>query len=92
MGWTVKVSEAALKALGKLDRTAAARIRDELVEIAGLEDPRSRGKGLTGGLAGLWRYRVGDYRIICDIEDGELVVLVVDVAHRSKVYQRRRRG
>lgn len=91
MGWTVKVSENALKALGKLDRTAAARIRDELVEIAGLEDPRSRGKGLTGDLAGLWRYRVGDYRVICDIEDGELVVLVVDVAHRSKVYQRRRR-
>ncbi len=45
-------------------------------------------KALTGGFAGLWRYRVGDYRIVCDIEDGELVVLVVDVAHRSRIYKR----
>ena len=73
-----------------MDKQTARRIRNELVEIAKLEDPRSRGKALTGNLAGLWRYRVGDYRIICDIEDGVLVILVVDVAHRREVYQRRR--
>ena len=73
-----------------MDKQTARRIRNELVEIAKLEDPRSRGKALTGNLAGLWRYRVGDYRIICDIEDGVLLILVVDVAHRREVYQRRR--
>ena len=61
----------------------------ELEEIANLDDPRSRGKALTGNLAGLWRYRVGDYRVVCDIEDGVLVILVVDVAHRREVYRRR---
>lgn len=73
-----------------MDKQTARRIRNELVEMAKLEDPRSRGKALTGNLAGLWRYRVGDYRIICDIEDGVLLILVVDVAHRREVYQRRR--
>ena len=44
---------------------------------------------MTGNLAGVWRYRVGDYRILCDIDDGRLVILVVDVAHRREVYKRR---
>ncbi|MEE1455356.1 MAG: type II toxin-antitoxin system RelE/ParE family toxin [Ellagibacter isourolithinifaciens] len=44
---------------------------------------------MTGNLAGVWRYRVGDYRILCDINDGRLVILVVDVAHRREVYKRR---
>lgn len=68
----------------KLDRGIAARIFEELDEIAKLEDPRVRGKSLTGNLAGVWRYRVGDYRILCDIDDGRLVILVVDVAHRRE--------
>lgn len=89
MAWTIEVSEKAVRALRKMDKQAARRIRDELAEIAKLEDPRSRGKALVGNLAGLWRYRVGDYRIICDIEDGRLVILVVDVAHRREVYRRR---
>lgn len=74
----------------KLDRGIAARIFEELDEIAKLEDPRVRGKSLTGNLAGVWRYRVGDYRIVADIEDDVLVILVVDVDHRSKVYRTRR--
>lgn len=89
MAWTVEVSEKAVRALRKMDKQTARRIRDELSEIAKLEDPRSRGKVLTGNLAGVWRYRVGDYRILCDIEDGRLVVVVVDVAHRREVYKRR---
>lgn len=72
-----------------MDKQTARRIRNELSEIAKLEDPRSRGKALTGNLAGVWRYRVGDYRILCDINDGRLVILVVDVAHRREVYKRR---
>ncbi len=89
MAWTIEVSEKAFRALRKMDKQTARRIRNELLEIAKLEDPRSRGKALTGNLAGVWRYRVGDYRILCDIEDGRLVVLVVDVAHRREVYKRR---
>lgn len=88
MAWTIDVSEKAVRALRKMDKQAARRIRDELAEIARLEDPRSRGKAMVGNLAGLWRYRVGDYRIVCDIEDGVLVILVVDVAHRREIYKR----
>lgn len=88
MAWTIEVSEKAVRALRKMDKQTARRIRDELEEIAKLEDPRSRGKALVGNLAGLWRYQVGDYRIIYDIEDGRLVILVVDVAHRREVYRR----
>lgn len=89
MAWTIRISDKAVRDLRKLDRQVARRIRDELAEIAGLDDPRSRGKALVGNLAGLWRYRVGDYRVICDIEDEVLVVLVVGVAHRSEVYRHR---
>lgn len=89
MAWTIEVSEKAFRALRKMDKQTARRIRNELSEIAKLEDPRSRGKALTGNLAGVWRYRVGDYRILCDINDGRIVILVVDVAHRREVYKRR---
>lgn len=89
MAWRIDFTKAADKALSKLDRPTAGRVLDELEEIAKLDDPRSRGKALTGNLAGLWRYRVGDYRVVCDIEDGVLVILVVDVAHRREVYRRR---
>lgn len=57
-----------------------------LREVEQLDDPRSRGKGMTAGLAGFWRYRVGDYRLICEIQDGLLRVLVLRVGHRSRVY------
>ena len=87
-GWTIRYDRAVVKGLAKLDRPTRDRIQDYMDDVARLRNPRSRGKALTANLAGLWRYRVGDYRIVCDIEDGELVVLVVDVAHRSRVYKR----
>ena len=55
--------------------------------IAGLENPRDTGKALTGPLGSFWRYRVGDYRVICDIQDGALRVLVVQVGNRSVIYR-----
>lgn len=73
----------------KPDKGIAARALEKLVEISQLEDPRSEGKALTGNLAGIWRYRVGDYRILCDIDNGRLVVLAADVAHRREVYRQR---
>ena len=70
----------------KADPPISRRIRDALSAIAALNDPRSRGKALTAGLAGLWRYRVGDYRIICDIQDDELVILAVEMGKRDHIY------
>ena len=76
--------------LAKKDEQIAKRIVAKLHEISQLENPRSMGKGLTENKSGLWRYRVGDYRIVVDIEDDVLVILVVDVDHRSRVYRTRR--
>lgn len=90
MAWRIEFTRNADKAMRKLDKGVAARVFDELDEIAKLEDPRSMGKGLTENKSGLWRYRVGDYRIVVDIEDDVLVILVVDVDHRSRVYRTRR--
>ncbi len=88
MAWTLRISETARRQLKKLDRsTAQALLRYLSRLVQETEDPRQRGKGLTANLTGLWRYRVGDYRVICDIQDGELVVLVLQVSHRSQSYR-----
>lgn len=87
MAWTIKYATTAEKQLGKLDRQIARRIVDFMDNrIAALDDPRSIGKTLSGPLGDLWRYRVGDYRVICDINDDELTVIIVRVGHRRKVY------
>lgn len=88
MAWTLQISETARRQLKKLDRSTAQTLLRYLNRlIQETEDPRQRGKGLTANLTGLWRYRVGDYRVICDIQDGELVVLVLQVSHRSQAYR-----
>ena len=70
------------------DRQMSRRIVDYMNErVAGLEDPRRLGKALTGPLGRLWRYRIGDCRVICDIQDGALRVLVVRIGSRDKVYR-----
>ena len=89
MAWKIEIDKGVQRSMKNLDRHVAKRIIAKLREISQLEDPRSTGKALVGNLAGLWRYRVGDYQIVCDIEDEVLLILVVDVAHRSKVYKRR---
>lgn len=88
MAWRIELSKIADKSIRRLDKTVAARILDALEEVSRLDDPRSRGKALTGNLSGLWRYRIGDYRAVCSIEDEALVVLVVDAGHRKHVYKR----
>ncbi len=70
-----------------MDKTIAKRITSKLVEVSKLENPRDTGEALTGNLAGLWRYRVGDYLVICSIEDDAIVILVVDIDHRRQVYR-----
>ena len=74
--------------LRKLDRQTARRIVDFMDErIAPLTDPRSSGKALAGPMGGLWRYRVGDSRIVCDVQDNVLRVLVVQVGNRRDIYR-----
>lgn len=88
MAWTIRISRQADRALSKVDRRWQQRILDYLDGIAELEDPHLRGEALVGNRAGLWRYRVGDYRVICEIRDHEMIVLVVTIGHRSKVYDK----
>jgi mRNA interferase RelE/StbE len=88
VGWTIDYVASVRKSLEKIDAAGRRRIRAYLEErVAKLDDPRQIGKPLTGELGGLWRYRVGDYRIICELRDAQLVVLVVTVDHRKDVYR-----
>ncbi len=88
MNWVYRFDERALKELKKLGHQAQRDILAYLDErIAGDEDPRRFGKGLKADLVGMWRYRVGDYRILCQIQDDELLVLVVAVGHRRDIYE-----
>jgi mRNA interferase RelE/StbE len=82
----VEFSETALKRLKKLDHSIQIKIKKWKTEIEALENPRSRGKPLTQNLQGYWRYRIEDYRLICDIQDEKLVILVLTVGHRSNIY------
>ncbi|MEX3507875.1 type II toxin-antitoxin system RelE/ParE family toxin [Corynebacterium sp. LK2590] len=86
MAWEISFSPRAVKSFKKLDTAEQRRVSKFLREVGALEDPRLRGKALTANKSGLWRWRVGDYRIIADIVDARVVVVVVDVGHRSKVY------
>ncbi|MBA3589648.1 type II toxin-antitoxin system RelE/ParE family toxin [Methylibium sp.] len=88
MAWRIELTGTAAKQLGKLDRNDAKRILAFLRErLASHEDPRSLGKALTGPTLGTyWRYRVGEYRVICDIEDSALRILVIEMGNRKDVY------
>ena len=90
MAWTVEIDAGAKKDLAKLDRQIARRIvRFLRGRVAKLEDPRSIGKALHGSELGeFWKYRVGDYRLICSIEDERLVVLVLRIGHPREIYSR----
>lgn len=88
MVWQIEFTEASLKQLKKMDRAVAKRIVEFMkIRIAAQHDPRISGKALQGKSLGIyWRYRIGDYRIICDIQDQKLIVLVVEVGHRKDIY------
>lgn len=91
MAWQIKFDEAAKKDLAKLDKQIARRITAFLHDrVASLDNPRSIGEALTGSKLGeFWKYRVGSYRIICDIQDGAVCVLVLKVGKRSEVYRKK---
>ncbi len=88
MPWIVELTKSAADALDKLDTATRNRIRRFLRErLQGTDNPRQWGKALTGRYAGLWRYRIGDYRLVCQLQNAQLLVLVVKVARRDKVYK-----
>jgi len=88
--WRIEFEDAALKELAKLDKLVARRILAFLRErVAVLDDPRSVGEALKGSKLGeFWKYRVGDYRVITNIEDGALRVLALKVGSRKEIYRR----
>lgn len=88
MVWTIDYTDTARKQLKKLDRNTASRILDYMDErVAPLDDPRQGGRVLTGPMGGLWRYRVGDWRVICDIQNDRVRVLVLRLGRRDKIYR-----
>jgi mRNA interferase RelE/StbE len=87
LAWSIEYDPHAVRDLKKLDRATQREILDYMDErIAGATDPRDFGKPLRKGKFGLWRFRVRDYRIICEIRNSGFIVLVVAVGHRSIVY------
>ena len=88
MAWMLKFEENAAREIRKLDPQIRRRIRNYLEQrVLSVDDPRKRGKPLRGSKSRLWRYRVGDYRIVCEIQDNELLILVIRIGHRRNVYQ-----
>ena len=88
MAWKIEFKKDAEKELGRIDRQQAKRILRYLYErIATEKDPRRFGDGLKSNLAGLWKYRIGNYRVICEIQDTAITVLVVRIGHRREIYR-----
>lgn len=83
----VVFADTAKKKFLKLDKTVQLQIKNFIFRLQDLQDPRSTGKALKGSLSGLWRYRVGDYRLICDIEDQKILITVLRVGHRREIYK-----
>ena len=85
--WRVEFTASALKTLRKMDPSMRALLVKWIDKnLEGCDNPRAHGKALSANLAGLWRYRVGDYRLIAEIQDDRLVILMIEIGHRSDIY------
>ncbi len=87
MIWTIKIDSRTAKSLKSLDKSSKKRIEQFIEQLTTTGNPRKTGKALQGRLKGLWRYRIGDYRLICQIKDNELIILVLDIGHRKNIYK-----
>ncbi|MDP1758030.1 MAG: type II toxin-antitoxin system RelE/ParE family toxin [Pseudohongiella sp.] len=89
MAWRIELSETAEKQLAKLDKPVAMRLRSFLRErLASLDDPRSIGQALRGSELGeFWKYRVGDWRLICQIKDAKILITVVRLSNQREIYR-----
>lgn len=92
MDWRVEVSDVAERQIRKLDPPVRKRLLDWLDDrLEGCKNPRHFGEPLKGDRAGLWRYRVGSYRILCELQDDCLVILTLNIGHRREIYSRRKK-
>jgi mRNA interferase RelE/StbE len=88
LAWRIEIARTAIQQIKKLDRNAQKSIQRFLRErLAQADNPRQWGRALQGEKRGLWRYRVGDYRLICDIQDEKITILVPELGHRKDVYR-----
>jgi mRNA interferase RelE/StbE len=88
MIYNVKYSPKARRQLQKMDNSISTRIVSWVRNnLSGCDNPRAQGKALTGNLSGKWRYRIGDYRIIADISDEQITILIAEVGHRNNIYK-----
>ncbi|WP_288985700.1 type II toxin-antitoxin system RelE/ParE family toxin [uncultured Treponema sp.] len=83
----IEFSPLAEKQFLKLDKQIQRQIQKFVLQLKNLENPRSRGKALVGNLSHLWRYRVADYRLICDIQDEKILVTILRIGHRKEIYK-----
>lgn len=87
MGFKVAFTKEALKSLKKLDKGIARLIMSWIRKnLEGCTDPRAHGKGLVANRSGQWRYRIGDYRLLCEIQDEQILILVLEIGHRREIY------
>jgi len=88
LAWKIEYTKSALSELKKLDKAEAKKIVSFMSDrIANLDNPRLTGKSLTGNLVDLWRYHIGDYRLICEIKEDKLILICVAAGHRKNVYK-----
>jgi len=88
MRYKVSIEKKALKKLNKMDKNNKAYLTSWINKnLVNSKDPKEKGKALQGELGDLWRYRVGNYRILVDIKDDELLILIVDLGHRKDIYK-----
>lgn len=91
MAWRLEYTKAAVRQLRKMGPVDSKRVRDWMRKhIDGCDDPRAHGRGLTANMSGMWRYRVGDWRVLAHIDDGVVTVEVFTIEHRSEVYRDKR--
>ncbi|MCK5924625.1 MAG: type II toxin-antitoxin system RelE/ParE family toxin [Methylococcales bacterium] len=85
--WSISFENKALKAFNKLDNPIKQRVIKFLIEVEKSENPRLQGKALTGKYKGLWVIQVRDYQLICNIQDNQVIILILTVGHRKKIYK-----
>lgn len=87
MAYRIEFETRARAEFSKLDGSVKKQIQKYIDKLAARENPRTLGKPLVGSLSGLWRYRVGDFRLIAEIQDDKLLVLMLKIDHRKRIYK-----
>ena len=88
MSYRLMYTDKSIRQLKKMDHHTRRLITSSLRKLEQLEEPRSKGKALSSSLKGFWRYRIGDYRVICEINDIQIIVIIVDIGHRKDIYNK----